>query len=68
MEAAGYLKVRKGYIGKRPRTWLSLTPMGRTPSPAIWQHFKPSPTRHRKQVPKLRGQRKPQSGDASRCS
>ncbi|MFB8182016.1 transcriptional regulator [Streptomyces sp. NPDC055966] len=30
LEAAGYLKVRKGYIGKRPRTWLSLTPMGRT--------------------------------------
>lgn len=30
LEAAGYLKVRKGYVGKRPRTWLSLTPMGRT--------------------------------------
>jgi Winged helix DNA-binding domain len=23
-------KVRKGYVGKRPRTWLSLTAAGRT--------------------------------------
>ncbi|ALU41411.1 ArsR family transcriptional regulator (plasmid) [Kocuria flava] len=30
LEAAGYVKIRKGYIGKRPRTWLSLTPTGRT--------------------------------------
>lgn len=29
LEAAGYLRIRKGYIGKRPRTWLSLTPDGR---------------------------------------
>lgn len=29
LEAAGYVKVRKGYVGKRPRTWLSLTPLGR---------------------------------------
>jgi len=29
LEAAGYLRVRKGYIGKRPRTWLSLTAAGR---------------------------------------
>ncbi|MFJ1897641.1 winged helix-turn-helix domain-containing protein [Streptomyces sp. NPDC088115] len=28
LEAAGYLHVRKGHIGKRPRTWLSLTPAG----------------------------------------
>lgn len=27
LEAAGYLRVRKGHVGKRPRTWLSLTPM-----------------------------------------
>jgi len=26
---AGLVKVRKGYVGKRPRTWLSLTPTGR---------------------------------------
>lgn len=26
---AGYVRVRKGYVGKRPRTWLSLTPEGR---------------------------------------
>ncbi|WSC24712.1 transcriptional regulator [Streptomyces sp. NBC_01387] len=29
LEAAGYLTARKGYVGKRPRTWLSLTPAGR---------------------------------------
>ncbi len=29
LEAAGYVKVRKGYVGKRPRTWLSLTAAGR---------------------------------------
>ncbi|MFE7115761.1 winged helix-turn-helix domain-containing protein [Streptomyces sp. NPDC057654] len=28
LEAAGYIEIRKGYIGKRPRTWLSLTPAG----------------------------------------
>lgn len=26
---AGYLQVRKGYVGKRPRTWVSLTSHGR---------------------------------------
>ncbi|WP_336650739.1 transcriptional regulator [Kocuria rosea] len=30
LETAGYVKIRKGYVGKRPRTWLSLTPAGRT--------------------------------------
>jgi DNA-binding MarR family transcriptional regulator len=29
LEQAGYVKVRKGYVGKRPRTWLSLSPRGR---------------------------------------
>ncbi|GAA2441489.1 transcriptional regulator [Actinomadura vinacea] len=29
LEKAGYVKVSKGYVGKRPRTWLSLTPQGR---------------------------------------
>jgi DNA-binding MarR family transcriptional regulator len=29
LEEAGYLTVRKGYVGRRPRTWLSLTPTGR---------------------------------------
>jgi DNA-binding MarR family transcriptional regulator len=29
LEAAGYVKVTKGYVGKRPRTWLSLTRDGR---------------------------------------
>ncbi|WP_240746704.1 winged helix-turn-helix domain-containing protein [Cryptosporangium phraense] len=27
---AGYVEVRKGYVGKRPRTWLKLSPPGRT--------------------------------------
>lgn len=26
---AGYVTVRKGYVGKRPRTWLALAPAGR---------------------------------------
>jgi DNA-binding MarR family transcriptional regulator len=29
LEEAGYIKVAKGHIGKRPRTWLSLTKEGR---------------------------------------
>lgn len=29
LEAVGYVRVRKGYLGRRPRTWLSLTPAGR---------------------------------------
>jgi DNA-binding MarR family transcriptional regulator len=29
LEAAEYVKVRKGYVGKRPRTWLALTADGR---------------------------------------
>ena len=29
LETAGYVKIRKGYVGKRPRTWLSLTSAGR---------------------------------------
>jgi len=30
LEAAGYISARKGYVGKRPRTWLSVTAAGRT--------------------------------------
>jgi DNA-binding MarR family transcriptional regulator len=30
LEAAGHLHVRKGYQGKRPRTWLRLTTKGTT--------------------------------------
>lgn len=29
LEEAGYLEVEKGYQGKRPRTWLSLSEAGR---------------------------------------
>jgi len=36
LEEAGYVKVEKGYVGKRPRTWLSLTPAGRG---AMRQHL-----------------------------
>ena len=32
LEAAGYVKVRKGYVGKRARTWLSLTATARCES------------------------------------
>ncbi|MEV4613059.1 transcriptional regulator [Kitasatospora sp. NPDC049258] len=30
LEAAGLVEVTKGYVGKQPRTWLALTPAGRT--------------------------------------
>ena len=30
LEAVGYVKVKKGYVGKRPRTWLSLTRKGQS--------------------------------------
>ncbi|MEU8385674.1 transcriptional regulator [Streptosporangium sp. NPDC048865] len=29
LETAGYVKIRKGHVGKRPRTWFSLTREGR---------------------------------------
>lgn len=29
LESAGYVEVAKGHVGKRPRTWLSLTDQGR---------------------------------------
>ncbi|MEE4495619.1 winged helix-turn-helix domain-containing protein [Streptomyces sp. BE230] len=29
LEAPGYVHIRKGHVGRRPRTWLSLTPAGR---------------------------------------
>ncbi|MFJ4678384.1 MULTISPECIES: transcriptional regulator [unclassified Kitasatospora] len=29
LETVGYLRARKGYVGKRPRTWLSATSPGR---------------------------------------
>ncbi|MFG1825784.1 winged helix-turn-helix domain-containing protein [Microbispora bryophytorum] len=28
LEAAGYVAVRKGYVGKRPKTWFKLTGKG----------------------------------------
>jgi DNA-binding MarR family transcriptional regulator len=29
LETKGYVKVKKGYVGKRPRTWVSLSDAGR---------------------------------------
>lgn len=29
LEGAAYVRVKKGFVGKRPRTWLSLTKRGR---------------------------------------
>ena len=29
LEAAGYVAIRKGFVGKYPRTWLAMTPQGR---------------------------------------
>lgn len=36
LKEANYIKIRKGFVGKRPRTWLSLTNKGRT---AFEQHI-----------------------------
>ncbi|MCA1188695.1 MULTISPECIES: transcriptional regulator [unclassified Saccharopolyspora] len=36
LEEAGHLEVRKGSVGRRPRTWFRLTPEGRT---AISNHL-----------------------------
>jgi len=36
LEAAGYVAIRKGYAGKRPRTWLGLTDAGEL---ALNQHL-----------------------------
>lgn len=30
LEEVGYVHIRKGHVGRRPRTWLSLTAKGRT--------------------------------------
>lgn len=30
LQEAGYLRIRKGHVGRRPRTWLSLTAKGRS--------------------------------------
>ncbi|MGW8380580.1 transcriptional regulator [Streptomyces sp. ODS28] len=29
LEERGYVEVERGYVGKRPRSWLALTPAGR---------------------------------------
>ncbi len=29
LEEAGYVRVEKGYVGRRPRTWIGLTGRGR---------------------------------------
>nr|WP_239148843.1 transcriptional regulator [Streptomyces sp. SID12501] len=30
LEATGYVEIRKGHVGKTPRTWLTLTEQGRS--------------------------------------
>lgn len=37
LEEAGYVKITKGYVGKRPRTWYALTKTGRA---ALTGHLK----------------------------
>ena len=36
LESVGYVHIKKGYVGKRPRTWLSATETGRA---ALRQHL-----------------------------
>lgn len=40
LEGAGLIAVEKGYEGKRPRTWVSLTRAGRTALRAEIRHLK----------------------------
>jgi DNA-binding MarR family transcriptional regulator len=35
LEQAGYITIRKGFVGKRPRTWFSVTPVGRQ----VFKHY-----------------------------
>lgn len=37
LEEAGYVDIRKGFVGKRARTWLSLTPEGQAAFAAHWE-------------------------------
>lgn len=30
LEEAGYIEIRKGAMGRRPRTWFRMTPLGQT--------------------------------------
>ncbi|MFK0296477.1 transcriptional regulator [Streptomyces sp. NPDC090442] len=30
LEDAGYIEIRKGGVGRRPRTWFRMTPLGQT--------------------------------------
>lgn len=52
LEKAGYVKITKGYVGKRPRTWLSLTAQGRS---AFTKHVEAlhGITEHASPVPRL---------------
>ena len=40
LEKAGLVQIEKGYEGRRPRTWVSLTPDGRTALHAEIGHLK----------------------------
>lgn len=37
LEAAGVIEVKKGYSGRRPKTWVRLTPNGRTAITDYWE-------------------------------
>ena len=39
LENAGYVRIRKGHIGRRPRTWLSLTKPAGQRSRDTWPRF-----------------------------
>jgi hypothetical protein len=41
--AAGYLAVRKGYVGNRPRTWLTATDAGAAAGASTSPPCRPSP-------------------------
>ncbi|MGH3294261.1 MAG: winged helix-turn-helix domain-containing protein [Trebonia sp.] len=48
LEDAGYVEVRKGAVGRRPRTWFRLTPEGRQ---AVEGHLAWQPSSRRRSPP-----------------
>jgi len=58
LEREGYVEIRKGYIGKRPRTWLQLSTQGRrrlSEHVEALQRLAAPPTTHRPAHPATTG-------------
>ena len=65
LEEAGYVEVRKGAVGRRPRTWFRLTAEGGRPSRVIWPGW-PSSRRRSRPASGARSRRGPSPVMANR--